>query len=152
QMPEISAFAQNLKAGKGVTFDFVDSGVPHAIVEAPKKIRFAPSSGSDDFAQLARITKQVRAQKRFAQNGTNVTFVWPGKDSTHLYALTFERGVTGYTQACGTGAVAAAYATHFLNLDHTISVTMPGGPLEVTLSGPRPTLTGLVDFIASVNF
>lgn len=152
QMPEIAAFAEGSKAGRTLIYDFVDSGVPHAVVRAPKKLRFAPAGASSDFKTLAAMAEKIRNEKRFATQGTNVTFIWPGENDLHLYALTFERGVEGYTQACGTGAVAAAYATHYLNLDHQIKITMPGGPLEVGLSGPRPTLSGRVDFIAELHF
>ncbi len=151
KMPEITTFAQNIKLGR-LTYDFIDTGVPHVVIDAPKNTEFAPMQGTNSHQRLEKIVQQIRAQKRFSLIGTNVTFVWPGRRDTHLYAVTFERGVTGYTQACGTGAVAAAYSGHFLNLHHTIAVTMPGGHLDVTLSDIRPTLTGLVDFIAAINF
>ena len=45
----------------------------------------------------------------------------------------YERGV-GPTQACGTGAVAAAAAAHHWGLaPATVAVVQPGGPAEVEL-------------------
>jgi diaminopimelate epimerase len=48
----------------------------------------------------------------------------------------------GVTQACGTGACAAAVAAHAWELSpDRVTVQMPGGAVEVTL-GSSVTLTG----------
>jgi len=117
---------------------FATAGVPHLVVlcedadaiELPARgpgLRWHPSTGS---------------------SGANVNWVSPRPDGRWRYR-TFERGVEGETQACGTGAVATAvllaawgYAT-----DEMLAIrTSSGRDLQVRLSraahGYRPTLRG----------
>lgn len=74
-------------------------------------------------------------------------------DHAHLILRVWERGA-GLTQACGTGAMAAAVAGSRRRLvDRTVTVSLPGGDLSVawaggpvTLSGPAATsFTGAID-------
>lgn len=67
--------------------------------------------------------------------GANVEIIQPGAEGG-LDMVVYERGV-GPTQACGTGACAAAAAAHEWELvGETSTVRMPGGPVEVTLGDP----------------
>jgi diaminopimelate epimerase len=67
--------------------------------------------------------------------GANVEIIRPGADGG-LDLVVYERGV-GPTQACGTGACAAAAAAHEWELvGDSATVRMPGGPVEVTLGDP----------------
>jgi diaminopimelate epimerase len=62
----------------------------------------------------------------------------------------WERGV-GITQACGTGACAAAYAAHEWGLvDSELSVVMPGGEAEIVL-GDDVVLRGPSELVATVE-
>ncbi|HMU80356.1 MAG TPA: diaminopimelate epimerase, partial [Microthrixaceae bacterium] len=62
----------------------------------------------------------------------------------------WERGV-GLTQACGSGAVAAAVAAHrWGEVGPHVRVHMPGGEAVVDLDGPRALLTGPSTFVAEV--
>lgn len=62
----------------------------------------------------------------------------------------WERGV-GATRACGTGACAAAAAAHAWGVSgERVTVTMPGGDVEVTL-GPSIVLTGPSQRVAAVE-
>ena len=68
-----------------------------------------------------------------------------------------ERGV-GVTEACGTGAAAAAFAAARWGLatprDGKLTVIMDGGRATVTLDRPaagRVTLTGPATYIASIT-
>jgi len=76
---------------------FLDTGVPHAIipVENLKTI------------DLPFLGKEIRFHPFFQPDGTNVTFITSGT-TTDLAIRTYERGVEAETEACGTGAVAAA--------------------------------------------
>lgn len=77
--------------------NFVNSGVPHAIVPV------------DDLVNAPVLTqgRKIRYADDFAPAGTNVDFVkWTGPNS--LAIRTYERGVEAETFACGTGSVAAA--------------------------------------------
>ena len=71
-------------------------GVPHAV-------HFGQPG---DLTQFGRA---LRHHKHFSPHGTNVNFAWLNEES-ELELRTYERGVEGLTQACGTGAVATACA------------------------------------------
>lgn len=67
--------------------------------------------------------------------GTNVNFVCID-DEDFIFLQTYERGVEGLTLACGTGALASAIATHFIEEtpgeDFTYTVSVKGGTLAVS--------------------
>lgn len=73
-------------------------------------------------------------------------------DRSHVQVEIYERGA-GYTLASGTGACAAAVASHRLGLtDHSITVTMPGGELLVEIDEDMTVhLTGDVVSIGSIR-
>ena len=63
----------------------------------------------------------------------------------------WERGV-GVTEACGTGACAAAHAAHHWELAGPIvQVSMPGGEVVVEL-GDTAVLIGPAEYIATVDY
>jgi len=128
--------------------DVIDSGVPHVVcwVDDVKRL------------DVQRLGRRVRLHRRFRPDGANVDFleleetrawedarrgVW--RCRARLKMRTYERGVERETQACGTGAVAAACA-----FAHTVvparglgrrpmlewfevEVRVPGGVLRVDL-------------------
>ncbi len=122
-----------------IEFDFLNTGVPHVVVE------------SDPDYELA---KHLRHDKEISMEGSNVTFV-EHKAPGELEAVTFERGVEDFTLSCGTGAVAAALWSKQISpelLVHTIF--MPGGQLEVKfIDDTRIELKGMVthDFSMEVE-
>lgn len=84
-------------------------------------------------------------------DGINVEVVatTPGQ-SDALDVRVWERGV-GLTQACGTGACAAASAAHDWGVvGERVRVRMPGGHVEVAL-GASITLSGPATFVALVE-
>jgi diaminopimelate epimerase len=82
----------------------------------------------------------------------NVEFVTAGPGTDHLTMRVFERGV-GETQACGSGACAAAAVAHAKGLvGERVTVHQPGGDVIVDLSGGRATLTGPAEFVCEVNW
>jgi diaminopimelate epimerase len=85
--------------------DYMNTGVPHVVV-------FVEDIAFPGFLQTAR---QLRHHKSFAPEGVNVNVVAVLSDDT-LAIRTFERGVEGETDACGTGATAAALAAHHRGL------------------------------------
>jgi len=145
QMPEVkdSQFQQSEAVlGTQLQFDFVNSGVPHAVVGLPSGRKF------EEFGAAARA---LRSHPRFAAAGTNVTFYQPIGDA-HISVQTFERGVEDFTLACGTGAVAAAIvAFHRQPQLKSITVKMPGGTLQV-VNGIRPLLIGPARVIAKIEW
>ena len=103
----------------------INSGVPHAITF---KDHVAEMSADD----VKEAGYAIRFHPVFEPEGTNVDFV-EVVGSQVIRVRAYERGVEAETQACGTGAVAAAIVSYF----HTnvgkppIAVQMPGGILIV---------------------
>ncbi len=82
--------------GRGITYSFVNSGVPHCVIEVDDL----------DEVDVAAFGSAMRRHAAFAPAGTNVNFV--RVDGPQALAIrTFERGVEAETQACGTGVVAS---------------------------------------------
>ncbi|WP_458206931.1 diaminopimelate epimerase [Haladaptatus sp. NG-SE-30] len=112
----------------------VNTGVPHAVA-------FVDDVDAVDIEQVA---PQIRHADVFP-DGANVTFA--SRRPGGFDQRTFERGVEGETQSCGTGAVAIAAVAEHLELidDEHVSVSPPGGELEVTLGDRYATLSGPVE-------
>jgi diaminopimelate epimerase len=83
----------------------------------------------------------------------NVEFVRPGPEPDAVTMRVFERGV-GETQACGTGACAAAAVAFRRGLvGRRVVVHQPGGDAEVTLAEDgTATLAGPAEFVCSVEW
>jgi len=85
----------------------------------------------------------------FAMTDRNVEFVVAGPGEDELTMRVVERGA-GETQACGTGACAAAWAAHRWGLvGERVTVHMPGGSAEVEL-GQTVHLTGPSVYVAEI--
>lgn len=84
-------------AGQKLAYSFVNSGVPHAVVEVPKV----------EDCDVQTLGAGIRYHKDFAPKGTNANFVTV-ESPNKLRVRTYERGVEGETLACGTGIVASA--------------------------------------------
>lgn len=83
-------------AGRDLAYDFVNSGVPHAVVQV------ADLAACD----VPALGAAIRYHTDFAPKGTNANFICvTGPDAVRL--RTYERGVEAETPACGTGIVAA---------------------------------------------
>lgn len=110
--------------GKDLEFGIVSLGNPHAVF-------FVPSAAD---APVAELGAALQASGLFRE-GVNVSFAEvKGDDSIRLRV--FERGA-GETQACGTGACAAAVVARQRGLvAENTSVTLPGGELLVSWPGP----------------
>jgi diaminopimelate epimerase len=114
---------QDLGLGDAVSFGVVSMGNPHAIISVPF-IELAP-------VQLLGAFLEVHPA---FPNRVNVGFAQYVNDHT-IHLRTFERGV-GETQACGTGACAAA-ADGLLRgiLQGSVNVHMKGGALTIEWAG-----------------
>ena len=83
--------------------------------------------------------------------GANVEFISPHPDGRGIDLRVWERGV-GVTEACGTGACAAAQKAHDWGLvDPVVAVSMPGGDVTVEL-GDTAVLAGPAEYIATVTY
>ena len=135
-------------AGRHWTLDCVNTGVPHAVIWVDE-----PLDGID----VPGLGPALRHHPFFPQ-GTNVNFVARLDDG--LAIRTYERGVEAETQACGTGASAAALLAWLRGRvpAHVRVRTRHGGVLGITiepgpaalprlqLAGPaRAVFTGSID-------
>lgn len=114
----------------------VEVGNPHVVLHW----------GGDELPGTDELIAIGSRIDRATSGGANVEIIRPGAPDA-LDMVVYERGV-GPTQACGTGACAVAAAAHEWELvgEHA-TVTMPGGPVEITLGDPV-VLTGDATSIA----
>jgi diaminopimelate epimerase len=111
--------------GRTYAYDFVNSGVPHAV------IRVDDLDGTD----VHNLGRAFRYHADFAPKGTNANFIAiTGPDS--LRVRTYERGVEGETLACGTGMVACGLIAGKAGLVRTpVRITCASGDtLEVNFT------------------
>jgi len=112
----------------------LEVGVPHLVVEAATTL---------DTIDVESEGRRLRYHADFAPRGCNVNFISPTANGS-IGIRTYERGVEAETQACGTGAVAAATYCHLQHrLSFPLKLRPPGGELVVDqaeagclLSGP----------------
>ena len=101
----------------------LDTGSPHYV-------KFV--TGIDE-VDVAGEGCEIRSDPAYGPKGINVNFVEiTGEGSFRL--RTYERGVEDETQACGTGAAAAAIAVHLAKQPscRRFSIQAQGGPLTVS--------------------
>lgn len=117
----------------------VDMGNPHVVLHV---------ADPDDVPDLVEIGARINST---TPGGANVELLLPGERG-EVRMLVYERGV-GPTEACGTGAVAAAVAAHAWELaPETVTVHQPGGPAVVELGPGIAHLTVPVVAIAAVEW
>lgn len=134
-MPKLAVPGQFIELSFSRTqgeFYFVNTGVPHLVVEG------------EPVADAALV---LRKAPQLAPAGANVTFFEEENPGT-VTAVTFERGVDDFTLACGTGAVAAAaFAREKNPFLKRFQIEMPGGTLTVEwISADQATLSGPAQF------
>jgi diaminopimelate epimerase len=115
----------------GVAYRFVSTGNPHCVLTVADPGAFA----------LSETGPRLELHPRFPER-TNVEAV-AAVDRHRLRMRVWERGV-GETQACGSGACAAAVAAIVDgHCESPVTVEMPGGSVEVAVDGALGlTLTG----------
>jgi diaminopimelate epimerase len=122
-------------------FTTVDIGNPHLVIQV------------DDPDAIDLATEGPWLESQFA-GGVNVEFITAAPDRSGLALRVWERGA-GITEACGSGACAAAYAAYRWGLvDRRVRVSMPGGDAEVILDvgdRTRATLIGPSVLVADVT-
>lgn len=133
-----SDWRMGLDAGLQRPVDFVNTGVPHAVV------RVEDLQGLD----LPGLGSALRHHGLFAPNGTNANFVKVEADAT-LSIRTYERGVEAETLACGTGAAAAALVAAQRGwVGLPVAVHCAGGyDLTVDSGSAGTTLSGGAEYV-----
>ena len=123
------------KEYRGDYIELGDPGVPHFVLHLP-------DWESIPVEELFGLARKLRFAETFPK-GANVSFfeILPNGE---LSAVTYERGVEDFTLACGTGAGAMALSvkTQGLTDNHPVVLNLPGGRLEVLISGKDIFLTG----------
>lgn len=123
-------------------YHFINSGVPHAVFFVDDK---------NQFSSLRPLAQFVRSHPRFSPQGTNVTFVQKVSDQ-EIHSISFERGVEDYTLACGTGAVASAFALLEKNPQtDVVLVHIPGGDLTIKVSQNPPIQIGPAQWVGQLQ-
>jgi diaminopimelate epimerase len=115
---------------------FVWAGVPHLVLPV----------ASVDAVAIERVAPALRRHPALGPDGANVDFV-ESTASGAVRVRTWERGVEGETLACGTGAVAAAFAARLEGAAESITVVPRSGvALRVELPGEphRPSAALLI--------
>jgi diaminopimelate epimerase len=121
--PEMPEYSLEIEGAK-VDFGAVSMGNPHVVLRVPD-VKSAP---------VERFGPTIERHRLFAKR-TNVGFMQI-VDRGHIRLRVYERGV-GETQACGTGACAAAAIGAMRgHLDAEVHVDLPGGSAMVAWSGP----------------
>jgi diaminopimelate epimerase len=117
----------------------VDMGNPHLVIEVP----------DPDAVKLA--TEGAWLDQQFP-SGVNVEYIAVDTSGTGLFLRVWERGA-GVTEACGTGACAAAYlAASWGLVGDDVTVSMPGGTARVHLAPDgQVTLIGPSVHVADIE-
>lgn len=101
----------------------VSMGNPHGVMQV----------SNVDTAAVEKLGPKLESHPRFP-NKANIGFC-EVVDRKNIRLRVFERGV-GETQACGTGACAAAVVAIAANLvDNKVNVSLPGGSLQIEWQG-----------------
>jgi diaminopimelate epimerase len=113
---------------EGLTVTAVNTGVPQAVA-------FVDTVESVDIESVAPAVRHADAFPA----GTNVTFAERIEDRRdgvpRFRQRSYERGIEGETQACGTGSVAIAAAACRIGLIESaapVDISLPGGELQIT--------------------
>ena len=112
---------------KELNFSFINTGVPHGVIECSNESVFSNKT------DLKKIAQKLRFKNINGNQGMNVSF-YQVIQSNRLKAFSYERGVEDWTLACGTGALASALVylhKHSIKNTNIIFVEMPGGRLKV---------------------
>ncbi len=117
----------------------LNTGVPHIVVEV---------TAIEKAAEMMEEIAALRFHPAAGAAGANVTFLQveaPQKFRT----TTFERGVEGFTLACGTGVIAAAAVGLRQSAANSADLKTAGGLLRVKFSADRKSvgLSGAADIV-----
>jgi diaminopimelate epimerase len=144
-LAQVSVEMGDAKVGPDQPQDFPDRRARAVDMGNPHLVLVGPDPAGIDVGRLGPDIEAVHP------GGINVEFVAVGPGDDTLTMRVWERGV-GETQACGTGACAAAAAAHEWGLvGSRVTVRQPGGDALVELTDGGIVLTGPAQFVARVE-
>ena len=134
---------------------WANMGNPHLVVEV--EVEGSIDGDGDQLAAAVDLVALGEKVNAAVEGGANVHLLTrptgdteSDADADRIAIRTYERGV-GPTQACGTGACAAAAVARSWGLvGDRVAVDMPGGPAEVRLTD-TVALVGPATFIATID-
>ncbi|MFN0028616.1 MAG: diaminopimelate epimerase [Acidimicrobiales bacterium] len=135
-------------SGSGSGFNSRAGGAGGAVTASIGNPHLVVLVNDPSAVDLARVGPLLEAD---FPAGINVEFIAarPGPDALDL--TVWERG-SGITEACGTGATAAATVAHRWGLvGSPVAVHMPGGTVEVTVDRDQSHLCGPSTFVARIE-
>lgn len=118
--------------GNVYEFELITMSIPHLVCKAESARDFQTLSANLEF--LSRLRHKYNA---------NVSIAFKGNENTIHYA-TFERGVEGITQACGTGACAVYVSYRDFNQEY-ILIPPSKEKLKVSSQNNEIYFSGLVN-------
>jgi len=120
----------------GIELGVLSMGNPHAVIQVNKT----------ENLEIDKTAESIQNSGYFPES-VNVGFMQINSTS-NIFLRVYERGV-GETQACGTGACAAVvYGVENDLLDNNVSVSLPGGCLEISYQkGSNVLMTGPAEFV-----
>lgn len=132
---------REMKSSKGY---FCDTGVPHLIQEI---------QNIKDYLSHKTEAQKLRFDPEFQPQGTNVTYIELLPQKNKVKAVSYERGVEDFTQACGTGAMAAAAYNLKTRGATETEVEMPGGMLKMSLADlQQPVMIGPAQWLGKFEY
>lgn len=129
-------------ANSDIIFAIAEVGNPHAIIEVKDKGILGNTEA------LFEVVKKFNNARIF-QDGVNINFYF--LQDNKLYIKTFERG-SGFTEFCGSGAVATAcYLIKLNNLSDGLEVHSNLGKVTVMYNSKEAILIGDATFVFEGN-
>jgi len=102
---------------------FIDTGSPHVVIFE----ELFPDKVGLEQLDVFNLGRKIRYHDLIAPGGANINFVKVLNEES-IKIRTYERGVEDETLACGTGSIASAIISRFLNKTKTpVSVFTQGG-------------------------
>ena len=126
--PKLIASPISLSIGnKKLNFDWIDSGVDHAVT-------FLEKNNDIDINEAG---KNVRHHKRFDPKGVNANFANLLKEDV-FFVRTFEKGVEKETLSCITGAIATAFSgRRKFKIDRPITIKNQQGDVIISFDDKK---------------
>lgn len=131
QMPDSKIIEEFVVDNKNVTH--VLSGVPHLVFSTHEFSLDLDLKGS-----LLYFSENIRKMNLGGRESFNLTYYDDQKSGENVFCVTYERGVEGFTQACGSGAL-SVYKVLQEKKNH---LRMPGGDLYINTEKGICFMTG----------
>ena len=128
----------------GLKAQYILSGVPHLVFNLKDL-----SLNFENKAKIKAFSHNVRSMnlEKEEANNFNLTFYEMEEEGEVVNCVTFERGVEGFTKACGSGALSV-----YVALDKKYSkIKMPGGILNVHMDNGLYYMEGPAKIIKRIE-